>query len=396
MSPEHRGLVLTSDTGAGHRSVSNALLAEARLQPESGIALSDFDPFVLLPPAGHGGTTDAASLMDRIAPLYGPIIVHAPWLWGWTFRLADDDLALGAFLGGFGRRLLDRLLIALERSGAGAMVSVHPLVNHLMIRARRELGRPDLPLLTVITDLVDVHRWWAAAEIDHYVVGSNLAAEKLFRLGIKPQRVSVLGIPIRREFRDVTATASEMRTKLGVDPNLTTVLLMGGGDGAGRLPQTARAIGAVAQRGAPAFQLVVLTGRNQRARYELEAQSWPVPVTIQGVVPNVWEYMIAADVIATKPGSLTVSESLALGRPLLLGRPLPGQEEGNIGYVVEAAAGLAYRNPAEAGEAIDYLLRDPSTRWEMGQNAARMGKPRATERTLDLLHGLRLQAQRAA
>ena len=42
--------------------------------------------------------------------------------------------------------------------------------------------------------------------------------------------------------------------------------------------------------------------------------------------------------IVTKPGSLTVAESLAMGRPLVLDRPLPGQEEGNVAYEVKAGA----------------------------------------------------------
>jgi processive 1,2-diacylglycerol beta-glucosyltransferase len=99
--------------------------------------------------------------------------------------------------------------------------------------------------------------------------------------------------------------------------------------------------------------------------------------------------------VVTKPGSLTVAEALAMGRPLLLGRPLPGQEEGNVPYVVEAGAGLAIRTPTEAADAVEYLLGDPATRWEMGQRAARVSRPRATERTLDLLQSHLLRAEAA-
>jgi UDP-N-acetylglucosamine:LPS N-acetylglucosamine transferase len=185
-----------------------------------------------------------------------------------------------------------------------------------------------------------------------------------------------------------------MRARLDLDADLPVVLLTGGGDGAGRLPETARALAAVeAAAAGPRFQLVVLAGRNQRARRELEAQAWPMPTRLHGFVPNIAEYMTAADVVVTKPGSITISEALALGRPLLLGRPLPGQEEGNVRYVVAAGAGFAYRSPAEAAEAAAFLLANPAARWEMGQRAARASHPRATERTLDLLQGLLLRAE---
>jgi UDP-N-acetylglucosamine:LPS N-acetylglucosamine transferase len=138
---------------------------------------------------------------------------------------------------------------------------------------------------------------------------------------------------------------------------------------------------------------VVLSGRNHHARNELEARRWPMPFVCKGHVSNVADYMTAADLVVTKPGSLTVAEALTMGRPLVLGRPLPGQEEGNVPFVVESGAGLAYQSPAEAADAVEYLLGDPATRWEMGQRAARLSRPRATERTLDLLQSLLLRAE---
>jgi UDP-N-acetylglucosamine:LPS N-acetylglucosamine transferase len=229
-------------------------------------------------------------------------------------------------------------------------------------------------------------------------VASDVAAETLLRLGVGPSRVAQLGIPIRRQFSDMDRSAREVRATLGLDLDAPVVVLMGGGDGAGRIADTARAIGALADQGLPPFQLVVLTGRNRRAREALAAHTWPAPVsaTVHGTIQNVAEYMTAADVVVTKPGSLTLSEALAMARPLVVGRPIPGQEEGNVRYVVESGAGLHFRNPEEGAGAVAYLLRDPSARWEMGQRAMRMSKPHATERTVDTLQGLILNAQKGA
>ena len=332
------------------------------------------------------------TVFDKIVALYGPAIVKAPWLWGLGFRAVDNELGLRFYLSFLSQRFGERIAALVERTEAVAMVSVHPLVNHLMVRVRDRLRRPALPLMTVLTDLVDVHHWWAARGVDQYVASSDVAAARLADLGISPARIATLGIPIRREFAHATASAREMRSRLELDPNLTLLLLMGGGDGAGRLAETARAVAQLAH-GGKRFQLVVVTARNVRARNELEAEKWPMPTRVLGFVPNIVDYMIAADVIATKPGSLTVSEGLALGRPLLLGRPLPGQEEGNVSYVVGAEAGLAYQAPAEAAEAFAYLLDDPTVRWDMGQNAARLGNPHAAERVIDLLQGMLMRTE---
>jgi 1,2-diacylglycerol 3-beta-galactosyltransferase len=405
-----RVLLLTSDTGGGHRSVAAALRLAAAERQEWQVELVEIDPFRPLPPALGAGPAERESPdlkpYDRLVRLYGPLILRAPWLWGWLFHLADNRAMLEAYLACFGPHVRGRIERAARAVDASAVVSVHPLVNHLMVQATERLGRarggrgPRIPSMTVLTDLVDVHRWWVAPGIDQYVVPTDRAAGRLHRMGVPPSKIAVLGIPLRREFGTTAVSAREMRSRLGLDPDLSTVLLMGGGDGAGRLVATARAIGALAERGGPhrggpPFQLVVLSGRNHHARIELEARRWAMPFHCTGYVSNIAEYMTAADVVVTKPGSLTVAEALAMGRPLLLGRPLPGQEEGNVPYVVEAGAGLAIRTPTEAADAVEYLLGDPATRWEMGQRAARVSRPRATERTLDLLQSHLLRAEAA-
>ncbi|HEU5315389.1 MAG TPA: hypothetical protein VFX49_04725, partial [Chloroflexota bacterium] len=89
--------------------------------------------------------------------LYGPAIVRVPWLWGFGFRLMDNEPGLRFYLSFLSRRFEDRMVELVQRTGAVGMVSVHPLVNHLMVRARERLRRPEMPLVTVLTDLVDVH-----------------------------------------------------------------------------------------------------------------------------------------------------------------------------------------------------------------------------------------------
>jgi processive 1,2-diacylglycerol beta-glucosyltransferase len=388
-----RVLVLTSDTGAGHRSVSNALIEEARLRPGAGIELIDIDPYLPLPALPvSDAPAEPPTPFDRLAPLYNPMIVKAPWLWGAIWYGTNNGLALGAYLRTLGEIVVRRIARAAERIEAEAIVSVHPLAIHAMVRARSKLGQPNLPLMAVVTDLVDVHRWWADPEVDQYVVGSDVAGAALERLGVHHSRIAPLGIPIRRTFREAVLTAREARERVALDTELPLVLVTGGGAGAGRIPETGQAIARVADQGAPPFQLAALAGRNERALAALRRETWPVPTMTGGVVPNIAEMMTAADVLVTKPGSLTVSEALVMGRPLVLGKPLPGQEEGNIGYIVKAGAGLHYRSPGEAAEAVAYLLKDPEARWEMGRSAMRLAKPRATERTLDTLQGMLLRA----
>ena len=67
----------------------------------------------------------------------------------------------------------------------------------------------------------------------------------------------------------------------------------------------------------------------------------PGNVHVQGLgfVTQMAEYMVAADVLVTKAGPGTISEAAALSLPVMLTSFLPGQEEGNIDFVVDNGFG---------------------------------------------------------
>lgn len=390
-----RVIVLTSDTGAGHRSASRALVQGARASGERGLELVELDPYRADDPFWTDMcATDAAradvrggalnALADRAITWYGPVIRHAPWLWGAAYRGASMPGAALAYHLAYGRKVAARIHRALDLSGASGVVSVHPLCNRAMA-----IGAAHLPCAVVVTDLVDVHPFWAGHPGAYHVVATTEAAGALANHGVAPGRIATLGLPLRPEFARIDHTAREMRVHLGLDPDREVVLFMGGGAGAGDMEAVVRACDrdrAPAGVGSPTF--VVVCGRNDSLRASVESRAWRGPVRVLGFEPAIHEWMIAATVIVTKPGSMTVAESLAVGRPILLGPPLPGQEEGNVSLVVDSGAGLAYRDPSGASDALHAMLSDPAARWEMGQRGLRMRRGDATTRILDLVQSM--------
>lgn len=399
-----RVLVLTAQSGAGHHAAAAALVdaAQSAASPLVAVALDALAPRApqLLPAddlgRGDGGWSGGAplpatpSLADRLTRLYAPIVVRAPWLWGCIFRATNNELGpsvlplLGA------RGVVGRLREVITDLSPAAVMAVHPLLTYPAAEARRQLAPTGaLPLLAVVTDLVTVHRLWMCPEIDQFVVGSPYAAEAVLRSGVPPGRVHRLGIPVSPQFGRMNVTAREMRTHLGLDPDQPVILVMGGGEGAGSLEGITAALAGAHKDS----QFLVVTGRNERLRRRLGRRTWPAAVRVLGFADTIPQLMTAADVVVTKPGSLTIAEACAVGRPLVLLPPIPGQEDGNVAYVVDAEAGLGTRTAAEAVEAVGFLLHSPGDRWEMGQNAARLGQPHAAARILDLLQGLVLAAE---
>ena len=86
--------------------------------------------------------------------------------------------------------------------------------------------------------------------------------------------------------------------------------------------------------------LVAICGRNDQLRQRLEALPWTMPHHLYGFTKQMPEFMAASDMLVTKAGPGTISEGFIAGLPLVLYARLPGQEDGNVQYVVKKRAGV--------------------------------------------------------
>ena len=158
------------------------------------------------------------------------------------------------------------------------------------------------------------------------------------------------------------------------------MLLIGGGEGIGPVEEIAVECNAsLSQGGKPAGQIVVVCGRNKTLQDRLAARDWAAPVRINGFVDNMPDWMAACDCIVTKAGPGTIAEALICGLPIVLSGFIPGQEEGNVPYVVENGVGEYSTAPREIAAIV--------ARWFgperddlpiMAARARELGHPQAT------------------
>lgn len=104
-----------------------------------------------------------------------------------------------------------------------------------------------------------------------------------------------------------------------------------------------------------------------------------VAVVGLGFITNMAEYMVAADVLVSKAGPGTISEAAALSLPVLLTSYLPGQEEGNVDYVVDGGFGSYCQDtdPQAVGEEVAQWLKDEAKLKKMSAAAKAKGAPYA-------------------
>jgi 1,2-diacylglycerol 3-beta-galactosyltransferase len=363
MSPQ-RILILMSNTGGGHRASARALEAgfeqftPGRFAVEIVDLLHDYTFFPL----------------NRAPELYPLLVTHAPALWRLLYATERvPGVARAAMDGIVARLAAPGVRRALAEHRPDLVISVHPLVQQMTAAALAEPGR-RVPFVTVVTDLASAHPFWFDARVDACYVASEAAEAQARAAGLRPEQVHAFGLPVRPAFAHAYPPRPELRARLDMDAELPAVLVVGGGDGVGRVEEFAHALdAALAQAGGPCGQLVVIAGRNEALRAALAAHAWRVPARINGFVDNMPEWMLACDCIVTKAGPGTIAEATICGLPVVLSGFIPGQEAGNVPYVVDQGIGVFVPEPEAAAAAV--------ARW-FGPGRAAMQKAAANSREL--------------
>jgi len=357
-------LILMSDTGGGHRSAAEAIAEAVHQLYGEACRVEIADPW-----ADH-----TPFPINRLGQLYGPLVNHGTILWKFIFRSTSNRRVLSFLVKIFWPAIRKSMKDFLRQSNPDVIVSVHPVLTYFSIRALQEANL-RIPFVTVVTDLVSLHPLWLCPETDSCLVPTELARNRALANGLPLEKVKVVGLPVGLEFAKGAGEKEILRDKLGLERDRPTILMVGGAEGVGKVYKIARAIA----RTRVNAQLVVVAGRNNRLRRRLEKVDWQIPTTVFGFVANMPELMGASDVIVTKAGPSTISEALAAGLPILLSSFIPGQEEGNVEYVIDNGVGTWAEKPQlVAATLAQWLQPENDTLTYMAQKAQRLGRPQAT------------------
>ena len=235
----------------------------------------------------------------------------------------------------------------------------------------------NLPI-TVIGVLTDYapHLYWLNEGVDYYVVPSEEAKKRYMGEGIKEDQLKVFGIPIRMKFAEHLDRAA-IAKKLGIDLNIPTVLVMGGGQGLGPMKEAVKSLVRLERD----LQLIVICGTNAKLVNWLKKtqRKTTKKIIFYDYASNVDELMDVATLIVSKPGGMTTSECLAKGLPMVIVDPIPGQEERNSQFLVNQGIAIRVDDKRHIGRDIDVLLNNPQALAAMKTAALKNGKPMAAE-----------------
>ncbi|XWX63117.1 glycosyltransferase [Desulfitobacterium sp. AusDCA] len=339
-----RILVFSASFGAGHQKAAEAIIETIKnVEPNSRIIHEDF--MVLI--------NKALNYVMRNS--YIKLIKRAPKLWGRFYNRTQkisEDSVFQRLLNTLGR---SQFLKYIDSIQPDVIVCTYPTVAGVLAQLRLN-GKLTVPLVTVITDYT-VHSQWIHQGVDLYIVGSSKIYDGLVERGIDPKMIQVTGIPVNPRFESKT-DKSKILTKLGLEQNRMTFLIMGGAYGVlGKAKWMCKLI-AMSQA---ALQVIVVCGKDRRLYKSLDSviEEARNPMVRFDFINNVDELMTAADVIITKAGGLTVTEALTKHLPMVIYKPIPGQEENNAHFIQEiGAARIAYTDKEFVG-IIDEFIKTP-------------------------------------
>lgn len=372
-------LIISSDTGGGHRSAAAAIVAGVQkfLEGES------YAIRVVR------AVEESHHLTARLVRLYNWILQNRQhWMkyFYWLMnRIRPETLEF------FHKRCIGYVAGLFERWCPHVVVSVHPLTQHLFGRVLKELNLADrIPLVSVVTDpCYGFWRGWACDDVTLYLVASEEARQQLIDYGVQPQKIKISGMPVHPKFCYPGEEAAQAaRRALGLDPEKFTVFVNAGWAGGGNIPQIFREL----IHGELDVQAIFLAGKNEdlRAAAESLASEAAFPIKVIGYSDEIEKLMSAANVMISKLGGLTTFEAFACRVPIIadvITGPMP-QEAGAATLIENRGAGVLLKRSADVVPVVRRMLEDQIHYSNMRAATIGLAAPNSTRQIVEEIAGL--------
>ena len=360
-----RVLIFTASTGGGHKRAAAALKDTIqRLSPESEILVVD-------------GIALTGKLFNSvICNSYTLMAKHASGIYGRIYNSSDKESPLNSLSNNVNKSKGHKILPIIQDFNPDIIVSCHAFVT-TMLGGLKTDGEIDVPVISLVTDF-EPHRTYIAEGIEHYIVSSEEMVH-LFagKYKFPSSNVHPFGIPVFHKFTE-QFDKKEARRKFNLDTERPVILFMAGSFGVSEVRKYYEDIA----KKCPECQFIVITGNNDKLYHKFEHSS-NENTLLYKFVDNVEDYMHCADLIITKPGGLTVSESLQCRLPMAIYSAFPGQEAGNANYLVRSGAAIMLDK--DPGETISNILSDKELLAEMSRNCEKICPHNAAEKIFELI-----------
>jgi hypothetical protein len=339
------------DAGGGHRASATALTSAARQQRRAW-QINPINLRDLLEPA------DVIRRLTgvRIENFYNSQLKHGLTL-GTSQLLRITQMLIRQF-----EPMMVKLLARhWQRSHPDLVVSMIPNFNRTILEGLRRAdavqARCETPMVTILTDLADCPpHFWIERQQQYLICGTEAAAEQAIAMGHDRRSVfRTSGMIVRPEFyRPIELSREAERSRMGIEPELVTGIVMFGSYGSNQMATIAKRIEASGLK----VQIIFICGHNDKLRERIESMELTYPFRCVGFTQEIPYYMQLADFFVGKPGPGSISEALVMGLPVIVERNswTMIQERFNTDWIAHHGFGVVLPSFREIATAVETML----------------------------------------
>lgn len=286
---------------------------------------------------------------------YNQMAKRAPWAWGKIYKLSQKGI-IARISNDSNKIMANKLYKIFEEFKPDIVISTHPF-SVQMTAYLKSKGKVNCKLASVMTDFAPHDQWLVGNEyIDNIFVSHSGMKDEITQKNIPSSKIHATGIPLSTKFMQ-HFDKEKIKSSLNLDINKKTILFFGGGEfGLGK-DKTLQIFKNFINNLQDTYQIVAICGKNEKMKHEFENFIAP-NVHVYGYSNQVPELMSISDLVVTKPGGLTVTESLASGLPIIIINPIPGQEVENAEFLEKKGVAIWLKNPKNSEILIHNLLYD--------------------------------------
>lgn len=326
----NRILIFYGSYGGGHLSASRSIRDYIQSNyPDSEIMMVDCIEYI-------------NKLFNKVTTkAYVDFSKNARWIWKQLYYGSESG-GLARISNSINRIMAIKLDKLIQEFCPTLIISTHPFSSQ-MCAILKQKGKVNCTLATVMTDYAPHNQWLVAHEfVDYYFVAHEGMKKQLIERGVEPNKIYATGIPLSNRFL-LNYDKPKILQEYNLSPDKKTILFFCGGEYGFGKDKTFNRLKAIIDT-FPNLQVIAIAGRNEKMKERFDAlveeTNSQNTVKILSYTNQVPELMSVSDLVITKPGGLTTTESLASGLPLIIIDPLPGQEEENADFIEKSGAGI--------------------------------------------------------
>lgn len=369
---EKKILIVSSDyTGHGHKSITTALCEEFSKYPDVSVHVID-------------GFSLGGNITLRIGKMYGSVTRNAKELWKlmWDISLKRPDLLneMTEFM------VRDAFLKILKSVQPDLILSVHPNFNGSLLNILKEY-KIDIPFVTLIADLVSITPLWTDPRADYILCPTTESKYKALEFGVSESNIKLIDFPIRSRFCMLASEASQQKDNSYTLDRPLECLIMSGGEGSGNMSTVAKIL-------LKNFncKIKIVAGRNHILKRRLEntlLEKYGNRVQIFGFVEDIQDLMASSDIAFTRGSPNTALEAVMCNVPLIVTGALPGQEEGNPGYLQKNNLAVVCKDVKQLkGVITDLLSNDAKKLNDIKKSQREFRNPNVSKEIVDFILGI--------